>query len=296
MKMPGPSRIGGLLGLLALLVPCGLVLGLPARAASEAQIEDLMEAAQQGDLTTIERLRAGGVDVGAKDRDGWTTVMHDAYRGQTGLVQRLISAGVDIDAVSYYGETALMIAARQGHATIVRALLDAGARADVATRDGDTALKIAERERFPAIVDMLRARPAVAGSEVRRRLQLGNVGVVPPPTLDVRLSGDFAERDGRVEVRILQAEITARSGAVQLRQMRMALCRAGSGDGFEQMPGDAIKIDALLLPGRTLERRNLVFTIPVPKDGRLADYWLCALLVSDDGIIAIHGSRQRLGS
>jgi ankyrin repeat protein len=72
-----------------------------------------------------------GADVHARDRDGWTALMHAARNGNGEAVKLLLARGAEIEAKANEGQTAVTIARQEGRGEIV-ALLE---RARTGTED-----------------------------------------------------------------------------------------------------------------------------------------------------------------
>jgi ankyrin repeat protein len=92
---------------------------------------DWEHAVRHGDVTTVDRLLAAGIDVNSRDRHGQTALMLAALRGHTAVVERLIAAGADLNNTAKYRLSALMLAVSNGHHAIARALVTAGADASL---------------------------------------------------------------------------------------------------------------------------------------------------------------------
>ncbi len=75
-----------------------------------AQANDLIDAAKEGDLETVQSLIEQGADVNAIDNNGNTALMWASARGHTETVGFLIDKGADVNAVDNDGDTALKIA------------------------------------------------------------------------------------------------------------------------------------------------------------------------------------------
>lgn len=92
------------------------------------QLSPLAGPARDGDLVTLRRLIAGGVNPNLADSGGthWTPLMHAIHRGQPAAVDLLLRAGAD-PTLAVNGVQPLLMAVGTGDAVIVRRLLDAGA-------------------------------------------------------------------------------------------------------------------------------------------------------------------------
>ncbi|MEM9018640.1 MAG: ankyrin repeat domain-containing protein [Verrucomicrobiota bacterium] len=110
------------------------------------------------------------VSCGERD-EGVTSLMIAANDGNLTEVERLLSSGADVDEKSAYAWTPLMFAARAGHAEVVSALLEAGAEVETvssrvpaatfATRGGaypTTALAEALENNHEEIANLLLAK------------------------------------------------------------------------------------------------------------------------------------------
>jgi ankyrin repeat protein len=115
----------------------------PAYPAFDAGLE---KAVIDGDIDKIRSLIAGGAALNARDKKGWTALMHAAFRGNIGAVRALLSGKADPNlAEASFGRTALILATTQGHADVVQALLGSGADPNAQDRMGDTAMSIARQ-------------------------------------------------------------------------------------------------------------------------------------------------------
>jgi len=100
------------------------------------------------DTNLMLRLIAEGVDVTARDKNGWTPLLRAAFFGRTALIQPLIDAGADIHAVETKGDSndganALILCSMKGHSAIAETLLKAGVKIDAANDYQATALHFA---------------------------------------------------------------------------------------------------------------------------------------------------------
>lgn len=104
------------------------------------QEQDLIGAAYQGQLHVVKRLIDGGVNIEARDENGYTALLWAAYNGNAALLNYLVASGAYIDAVSNDGYTALMLASSLGRTGTVKLLLSKGANRDLVSHDGYTAM------------------------------------------------------------------------------------------------------------------------------------------------------------
>ena len=83
--------------------------------------------------------------------------MYAASKGQTGVIQELLKAGgVDINARDSDGKTALILATDSGHSKAIMVLLDEGADKLVQdNKEGETAFDVWQRK-WRKISDLLR--------------------------------------------------------------------------------------------------------------------------------------------
>ncbi len=125
--------------------------------------QEVVEAALNGKIETIEKALAQGYKVDTRDPGDRTALMYAAFNGQADIVKKLIAAGADVNARDKGGSTALMFAASGPFAETVKLLLDNGAKID--TIDGNehfTALMWAAAEGQAETVALLLKRGADA--------------------------------------------------------------------------------------------------------------------------------------
>ena len=146
---------------------CATMFLLPllfAQAAYGGINAKLLEAANAGDATEVERLLEKGADVNAKAKDGMTALMAAALFDHTEIAEALIGAGADVNVKAEEGLTALMLAAAYGHIKTVRILIDAGARVDAETQKSTTAVMLAAYGNQPEFVNILKQAEAKASA------------------------------------------------------------------------------------------------------------------------------------
>ena len=139
---------------------------LEGRSEHGKELSPLMLAAQSGNAEQIARLRAGGADVNAADKDGWTPLMLALCAGEdTAAAEALLAAGADVNARNKERWTPLMLALRSDKpaAFIARLLAQYHALASPECEDGTTAMMIAcQYASDPAVVEALYAADADA--------------------------------------------------------------------------------------------------------------------------------------
>ena len=110
-----------------------------------ASAQDLLAAAQAGDLETVRMLAGSGADMTVARGDGMNALHLAAERGHSDVVAVLIEAGTPHEAGTRIGDyTPLHMASRRGSGAIVRLLLGAGADPTrLTTTSGVTALHLA---------------------------------------------------------------------------------------------------------------------------------------------------------
>lgn len=84
-------------------------------------------------------LKVEGIDVQAKDNDGFTALHWAAWSGMPATSYLLIKAGLNVNQPENNGYTPLMLAALRGNAEVVRLLLQMGADASIKNAEGLTA-------------------------------------------------------------------------------------------------------------------------------------------------------------
>ncbi|MCY4443056.1 MAG: SUMF1/EgtB/PvdO family nonheme iron enzyme [Deltaproteobacteria bacterium] len=127
----------------------GTVPGAGARAKRQQPValrprpEALHRAAKAGDVDGLKAALKAGMDVNARDRRGWTALMHAANKGYKLMVGPLLEAKADPDVQAADGATALFMASVHGHSEIVELLMKAGADVSIKGPKGKTALDVA---------------------------------------------------------------------------------------------------------------------------------------------------------
>jgi len=117
----------------------------------------LMQAVENGDLSTVESLSEQGANLNTRDSSGLTPLMIASGHGNSQMVKLLLDAGADVFAVdSRAGASALHKACQGGNVEVVQLLVEAGAFVDWAVcTTGHTPLMEALWFKCPAIVEYL---------------------------------------------------------------------------------------------------------------------------------------------
>jgi len=117
---------------------------------------ELIQAAKDGDVRTVENLLSDSTNVDSKDKKGATALNWAATNGHTEVVKLLLENGADVDIRQTSGETALWVASWKGPTEAVRLLLENGADVNLSqTETGITPLWIASQEGYSQIVKLL---------------------------------------------------------------------------------------------------------------------------------------------
>jgi ankyrin repeat protein len=98
-------------------------------------IDQLLEAALNGNLQAIEKAIENGFDVETTDDQKHTVLMMAAYNGHSNIVQLVLDKGASVDHRDIMNRTALMYASTGPFNETVTLLLDAGADPNLV--DGD---------------------------------------------------------------------------------------------------------------------------------------------------------------
>jgi uncharacterized protein len=100
----------------------------------------LLEAANTGNLSEVERLVESGADVNCRGRNGITPVIQNASM-HLAVKEYLVTHGADLNYTGFAEGTVLMLAAGAGAVDIVQRLIELGAEVNLAMPNrGETAL------------------------------------------------------------------------------------------------------------------------------------------------------------
>jgi uncharacterized protein len=118
--------------------------------------EELLMAAQRGDIETALKLLREGADINVTDAQGRTPVMIATYQHNTDLVRALIQEGADINMRDMRKENPLLHAGAQGWLDILKLAIEAKADTTLTNRYGGIALiPAAERGHVETVRELL---------------------------------------------------------------------------------------------------------------------------------------------
>lgn len=129
--------------------------------------EELMEAIDNKDLTTVNSLIATGVDVNDKINN-FSPLLYAISQVQSNeMVDALIKAGANVNDTGNlaYGDDPqplLCLAVEMGNKDLVQRLVEAGADIHAEDEDGRTALDIANKNKNRSIARYLMSKGAIA--------------------------------------------------------------------------------------------------------------------------------------
>ena len=133
-----------------------IALGVMFASSQFSYAGPLADAAQQGDLATVNRLLSERADVNDTQIDG-TTALHWAVEdNDPGMVRALLAAGADPNLKNRVGAPPILAAAINGNGEILEALLEAGADPNLKiSATDDTPLMIAAKTGNVPAVEIL---------------------------------------------------------------------------------------------------------------------------------------------
>jgi uncharacterized protein len=134
-----------------------------------ASEEALWRAIEQDDeQAALALVRAGGLDVKARNAAGDTPLHRAAEKGMRGLAESLLARGAEVNVRAKNGETPLHFAALDADAAVAELLLDAGADSTARNNDGESVLMWAALSGHVAVAQRLLARGADANVRDRK--------------------------------------------------------------------------------------------------------------------------------
>ena len=128
----------------------------------------IFSAAQSGLVDAVKTHLAAGVDVNGKNKGGYTALHLASKKGHVEVAKVLLEAKAAVAAASKSGKTALhYVANYNGNLDLAKLLLDAGADPNVLDMRKKTPLDYAVSRKNDALVELLLAKGARTGKELR---------------------------------------------------------------------------------------------------------------------------------
>jgi Ankyrin repeats (3 copies) len=159
----------------------------------------LVQAADTGDIASVERLVAAGADMNAATSNGMTPLMCAAQNGHIEIVSLLVARGADVYLARNDGATALTLAAFYGHHDVVRALVSSGSRLST-TGSSDPSPEDWASSRVTEIPELLKAPGSGDTSPARENgSQQKTVLTVPTDSNAAAASEDVSQSPSEVK-------------------------------------------------------------------------------------------------
>ncbi|MEL6142214.1 MAG: ankyrin repeat domain-containing protein, partial [Bacteroidota bacterium] len=129
--------------------------GVPVNYTNRYNRTALSFAAEEGNINIVRLLLQNGADVGIKDYHGRTAFSFAAEETQYAIVELLLENGALVDERDHHGRTALSYAAEEGTVNLIKSLHKYGADPNSRDRYGRTPLSYAANESNVAAVQYL---------------------------------------------------------------------------------------------------------------------------------------------
>lgn len=136
---------------------------------------DIKRSAYDGFVLGLQKAIDEGLDIHAKDDEGWSALHYVVRGGSLICLKFLVGQGLDVNAKTDKGNTVLHFAVDHGRSACVRYLLGKGADIDIRNGKGKTAFDIATEVGHQEIEECFQAFMA-AQSEAKTlndKIQLG---------------------------------------------------------------------------------------------------------------------------
>jgi len=117
---------------------------------------DLLEAAQSGEVPRLKELLDKGADINARDAQGRTALMHAAWKNNILSARFLVDQGADVNVLAKGNWTVLMYASMTGHYEIAALLLERKADHRAENENNDSAFSLAARAGHVRILNLIR--------------------------------------------------------------------------------------------------------------------------------------------
>ncbi|WP_432644018.1 ankyrin repeat domain-containing protein [Paenibacillus pabuli] len=135
---------------------------------STSSDEQLLKAALEKDIESIEKWIQAGADINAQDQNGRTAAMIATYNNDLASFQVLIEAGADVNVQDDMKNTPFLYAGAEGYLDILKLTIDAGADPAITNRYGGTALIPASEHGYVDVVRELLTQTSVNVNHVNQ--------------------------------------------------------------------------------------------------------------------------------
>ena len=176
-------------------------------AVPHTKVTPLTIASEAGHKEMVKWLVGKGVELEARDLDGWTALLSGSQNGHVAVVEILLSAKADVNATSAEGQSCLALACQNGHMRLAKYFVQAGVDPNYATDGGKTPLLSAAAEGQHEVVEWLVKK---AGAD---KNQAGGDGISPLRCARMQGQSDV--------VRILHRLDAKDSGAARVVRSRL---------------------------------------------------------------------------
>jgi TonB family protein len=156
------------------------------------------------------------VDIGARDDEGWTALMHAARGGYADTVEVLLEHGANVYSENNEGATALHIAAQYGKSEVVELLLKAGADYEATDALGRTPFYRAFENKHADVINVLHAAAQADADRLAARQDVPGVGKTVSPELvySPRVPYTITGLKERIEGTVVLMLLVRRDGTV----------------------------------------------------------------------------------
>ena len=160
---------------------------------------DINQAAYDGNTEAVKQHLVDGVDVNAKDEDGWTPLQDATTSGHKEIVELLITKGADVNVKTEEGETPLHAAAYKVHKEIAELLIKEGADVNAVAMDdvfsGQTPLDAANKYNQGAVAVLLRKYGGKTCVELEALIDAAKKGNIEDIKQHLAAGGDVSFRN-----------------------------------------------------------------------------------------------------